>query len=370
MIPEIVLGPPGTGKTTTMLGVVDEALGRGVPPDRIGYVSFTQRAAYHARDGAAERFSLQPAQLPYFRTLHSICFRVLGLRSEDVLQGPRLREFADYAGVRITGRWSDDGTFSGFEQGDRMLFLITLARVRCVPLRQLYDEDSDGLPWNQLVRVEQALRAFKAARGLVDFNDMLENFVTEDRAPRLEHLVVDEAQDLSELQWRVVERLARDCRRVVVAGDDDQAIFRWAGASVDRLIEMRGEVRVLGQSWRVPRLVQDVALGLIDRVARRRPKQWNPRGDEGELDHAARFDEVDLSGPDVMVLARNNYVIRDLVEPLLRQRGIYYEVDGRPSIRPSLMSAIQTWEALRRGEQRTAAEVREVYAQIDRKSVV
>jgi len=50
----IVLGPPGTGKTTTLLNEVDNYL-KKTDPDKIGYFAFTQKAAYHARDEATKK---------------------------------------------------------------------------------------------------------------------------------------------------------------------------------------------------------------------------------------------------------------------------------------------------------------------------
>ena len=49
----IVLGPPGTGKTETLLEEVDKYL-KITDPNRIGYFSFTQKAAYEGRDRAIE----------------------------------------------------------------------------------------------------------------------------------------------------------------------------------------------------------------------------------------------------------------------------------------------------------------------------
>ena len=75
----IVLGPPGTGKTQTLLGEVDKYL-KKTDPNRIGYFSFTQKAAYEARDRAIDKFNLTEDDLPYFRTLHSLAFRRLGIK--------------------------------------------------------------------------------------------------------------------------------------------------------------------------------------------------------------------------------------------------------------------------------------------------
>ena len=66
---------------------------------------------------------------------------------------------------------------------------------------------------------------------------MLEQFLIKGDIPTLDVMFVDEAQDLSPLQWAVVRKLAERAKRIYVAGDDDQAIYKWAGADVDYLIE-------------------------------------------------------------------------------------------------------------------------------------
>jgi len=91
---EIILGPPGTGKTTTLLGIVDEELTRGVPANEIGYFSFTRRAFNEAISRACTKFSLQPKDLPYIRTLHSLCFRALNLRGDSIFKDSKMYDFA------------------------------------------------------------------------------------------------------------------------------------------------------------------------------------------------------------------------------------------------------------------------------------
>ena len=71
----IILGPPGTGKTTTLLNLVDEFIQDGVRPKQIGYFSFTKKAATEAASRAADKFSLDiDNDLTFFRTLHSYAF--------------------------------------------------------------------------------------------------------------------------------------------------------------------------------------------------------------------------------------------------------------------------------------------------------
>jgi DNA helicase-2/ATP-dependent DNA helicase PcrA len=364
---EIVLGPPGTGKTTSLLGEVEKELAAGTAPDRIGYITFTKKGATVAVERACKKFNLQASQLPYFRTIHSLCYRALQLKSGDMLIGSAFFDFADHAGIRVTGRsWSDDGLLTGFEQGDRALFMENLARIRQVPLREQYELGNDELNWNYVSRVARALSDFKMARGLLDYTDILSQFVAEERDVGLTKLFVDEAQDLSSLQWAVVRLLSRSCDRVVVAGDDDQAIYRWAGADVEHLINMEGKSRVLGQSFRCPPVIQKLSDSIISPVNHRRPKKWKAKpGGKGVIDFEKDFAGVKLADTgSILVLARNVYVLREQVEPALKAEGVVYEMAGKSSIDVGMVQAAASWEDLRRGDPVTLGDVRRMYKYI------
>jgi DNA helicase-2/ATP-dependent DNA helicase PcrA len=360
---EIICGSPGCGKTTALLNILDEELERGTPPDRIGFFSFTKKAATEARDRACKRFNLKRTQLPYFRTLHSMCFNALGLSSSDVLDGKQLEAFGDWIGVKVSGKGiTDEGGLIGFEEGDRCLFIENLARVRGVSLRDQYNLTPDNLPWELVERVARGLDHYKKHRHVHDFTDMITMFAQAEWPARLEVLFVDEAQDLSYIQWQAVARLSRGARRIVVAGDDDQAIYTWAGAAVDHFIGLPGTARVLGQSHRVPQAVQAVASDVVGRIGNRRPKAWAPRPEPGVVKRAQSLDDVEFApGDDVLVLARNTCFLRKEAETRLRGEGILYEFKGQSSVPHKLVNAILVWERLRKGGRAEVREVEHVY---------
>ena len=368
MYPEIILGCPGAGKTKSLLDIVDEELANGTEPEKIGFVSFTKKATEEAVERACARFNLPKSRFSNFRTIHSTCFRRLGMRRDDVFSGRRLQEFGNYAGIRVTGRWTEDGTLSGFEQGDRIIFMENMARVKCISLRQQYDMDDDSLPWREVERVAAALTQFKKMHGLMDYTDMLSEFIAIGKPVGLDVLMMDEAMDQSQLQWRVANILAEGCRRVVVGADDDQAIFSWSGADVEHLIRLPGKVRVLEQSHRVPRAIQAIASGIIDKVSSRRPKTWHARDAIGEINRVASIHEIPWDdkdtgtpSPPILVLTRNSFILNSQVIPELRRQGVLYERGGYPSLPQGLLEDIMIWERLRGGGRASASECRSVY---------
>ena len=78
----IILGPPGTGKTTKLLEICRAKKEQGISWDKIGFFSFSQKAAYEARDRARDKFQASREELDNFRTLHSLAYHSLSLEKQ------------------------------------------------------------------------------------------------------------------------------------------------------------------------------------------------------------------------------------------------------------------------------------------------
>lgn len=89
-----IFGPPGTGKTTRLLEIMERELAAGIPPERLAYLTFTVAARREAKQRAVERFGFTYEQLTWFRTLHSAAYRVLGINERQMLSADDLQNFA------------------------------------------------------------------------------------------------------------------------------------------------------------------------------------------------------------------------------------------------------------------------------------
>ena len=138
--------------------------------------------------------------------------------------------------------------------------------------------------------------------GLIDFTDMIEKFLDKNVTPDFDVIFVDEAQDLSLIQWSMINKIEKDTNcDVWVAGDDDQAIFGWAGADVDSFINYDAKEIPLKQSKRVPSIIQEVALSVITRIQENRiDKEYFPKSETGDV-----FEKYEV--------VRHRYVNRRLV---------------------------------------------------------
>ena len=358
----ILFGPPGTGKTTQLLRIVRMRIKDGLTADQICFISFTKKATAEARNRMMDEHKLQEDQIPWFRTLHSLAFQQMGMNRANVMGLGDWIKLAEILGLTITYKsLSDDGTFSGQTLGDRLFFTENMARARMIDLKTFWETMPDeDIYWYDLERVQKGLIEYKAAHDKVDFTDIIHKFVESGTPPPCQVLIVDEAQDLSPLQWRMVERLRELIPESYVAGDDDQAIFRWAGADVDHLIKLPGIQEVLGQSFRVPRAVQAVANTIVERIHTRVPKVWTARDCEGVVERVNDIDQIDMSTGQWLLLARNNFLLDNYIQHCLRE-GYVFDCAKETAMRKESFIAIRDWERLRAGHQVHASSVKIIY---------
>ena len=146
------------------------------------------------------------------------------------------------------------------------------------------------------------------------------------------------------------------------AGDDDQAIYEWSGADVDHFISLPGGSEVLEQSYRVPAEIHRLATNIANRIKRRFPKKYLPKNEPGKIQRIYGTGEIDFSSGEWLILSQANYQLQPVAQDL-RQRGVYFEERGHPSVRPKVSVALDAWRKLRRGEAIDLASAKAMYSQ-------
>jgi superfamily I DNA/RNA helicase len=236
------------------------------------------------------KFNLGEGDLPYFRTLHSLAFRRLGIKKEDVLQRRHYEDLGKKTGYSLDYNEYDNEHTGLFTTKSDLLRIIQLAKLRGITPEQQYNlkEHTQDIEIGQLKQFVYDLNQYKKEYNLIDFTDMITEFVKSDKSPKFDVVFIDEAQDL-----------------------------------------------------------HDVASNIVNKIQNRLPKEWRPKTQRGLLSYYDDFEQVNMKQGNWLVLARTRFMLNEL-EDQLYSRGLYYENKFKTNKEQDLYKAITDWENLRK----------------------
>ncbi len=342
---EKIFGPPGTGKTYSLLTRMEDELHSGVSFEDITFVSFTRAAAREAKKRVVELLPYQPDQENNVSTMHSLCYHLLGLSRENVWQRRKWgKKFAEEMGYKLSkadqssadNDHDTDVPAEGVTFGDYLYKVYQFARQVRQPPQNFVNPRYMPLHMTLGARTEiddfvQKYTAFKKKYDLMDFTDMLEQTLVRQNYPTGDVLILDEAQDLTPLEWAVFDMWRENMgpRHIYIAGDDDQAIYNWAGAVSKTFLEYPWDKKtILDQSYRLPERIAKLARKLIERNKDREQKEWKPTERWGDVHFGAslfRFLDFIKGNKDktAFLLSRHRYIL-DIAVEHLNEIGIPY----------------------------------------------
>jgi DNA helicase II / ATP-dependent DNA helicase PcrA len=317
--PLLILAGAGTGKTTTLAARVAWLIGQGAAPERLLLVTFTRRAAREMLGRAAAHLGRSPAAGRVLGgTFHSVAHRfvrrhaaALGLPAGfGILDAGDAADLLDLvrqeAGLGQTGR--------RFPRKAALLDVYSRTVNAQRPLREILAE---AFPWcerhgDDLAGLFVEYGARKRALGVLDLDDLLLHWralaldpvIGVEMGGAIDHLLVDEYQDVNGLQVDVVRALRARRDDVSVVGDDLQAIYGFRAASARHILAFPEHfpgtaVVTLERNYRATQPLLDVANAVAEQAERSYPKALSAQRAGGRapelvvcLDEAAQASEV------------------------------------------------------------------------------
>jgi len=241
--PMLIVAGPGTGKTRTLTARIAHLIQqRGVPPESILAVTFTNKAAEEMHSRLQSQL-MQPQRLPVIATFHGLCYRLL---NEKNTTGPLgivdegARAFWMGEAVDIVVASGTPVPFTTRRLTDRICaFKQQMLGPDDIIRKDTYQSDN-GI----ISLVYRAYQKLLGARNLMDYEDLIFKLVRmlesdEDARhifqERFRHIFVDEYQDLNQGQYRILRALMPEGtsrRNLCAIGDPDQAIYGFRGSDV------------------------------------------------------------------------------------------------------------------------------------------
>lgn len=345
-----LIGGAGTGKTTELLRIMTSIIERGVDPFAVGFVSFTRAARSEAASRAAQQFGVPVDKLEqdgWFRTLHSICYKCLGIGKELLTDTRESRKWIEDAiESEVTGarEQQPDGAFESGTLADRALQIWDCARARLTPFRNAWELNSlcdDNCP--PLDFCEALIERYEQSKrldGRVDFTDILGRYAgvkfyfdgprdtkPDGWLPQAPVWFFDEQQDASALLDKVCHRLITYADWVYVVGDPFQAIYSFAGADSRYFMGWPvtpGKRRVMPKSFRCPAPVHLFGETILQGCSDYWDRGIAPAdhtGDVARLSYDHRLAAMVNPSESWLLIARSNFQAGRLAS-LLNKQGI------------------------------------------------
>src|SRR5215469_533122 len=366
--PVLLLAGAGSGKTRVITHRIAYLIEqRGVAPDSILAVTFTNKAASEMAERVEKILGHTSLAKPHLSTFHSFCVRVLR-RDIEALR------------VNSTGLTK---SFAIYDEADQQAVIKTALKRLAIDDKQLKPRVVLGrISWakNHMIDPQEYFLAsknpmeeriahlfeiyrkelFKA--NALDFDDLLletvrllkvASDVRERYNRRYKFLLIDEYQDTHRPQYELMKLLAGPDHNVCVVGDEDQSIYSWRGADIRNILEFEQdfpEARVirLEQNYRSTQSILEAASAVVSNNLQRKGKTlWTarqggsrigyyeaPDGENESLfaaDYISRYlkkvAEDSAQDVRVAVLYRTNSQSR-LIEEAMRRYQLKYQVVG------------------------------------------
>jgi len=388
--PVSVLAGAGSGKTRVLVTRIYHLIRKGVAPNAILAVTFTNKAAREMRERLRTMLGEDAPALPFVATFHGLGRELLESYGKAIGVSRFFSVYDRDDSERLVAQALKALDVEAKELSPRaVLFRISKAKGEGLTVSEFAERHAHTSFGNRVTsEVWQSYERALAQEKALDFDDLIAKPVRLLREhpevlraaqERWRYLHIDEYQDTNALQGELVNLLAGRHRNLFVVGDIDQNIYTWRGASIENLLEFEkeypeAEMIILERNYRSSGNLVEAANAVIEKNVKRKEKHSTTDNPPGEpiVIHVASSAEEEAhwiarevraliargqKPENVTVLFRTNFQSRALEEGFLRE-GVPYKLLGTRFFERKEVKDALAWMRLAIDPTREADKVR------------
>ena len=366
--PVLVLAGAGAGKTKTITYRILNLIKKGVAPENILAVTFTNKAAKEMGErvlkllenerGYASDMATSGARRPFVATFHTLGAHII---RENYMEAGVKKHFSIYDREDSKRAVKEALQKNGYDpkqfEPGKILAIISREKGNFVSSSEYVERASGDYFGNIVAKVWQDYEIILKKENALDFDDLLlvaakllqNESVRKFYGEKWKYIHIDEYQDTNKVQYKIVEAITRDHQNICAVGDVDQNIYTWRNASIKNILNFEKDYKnaklvVLEENYRSTKTILEVANKIIEKNKLRMERKLTTKNAVGEKvslfealteNHEAQFvvekvKELQKSGADlseIAVLYRANFQSRVLEEEFL-VKNIPYQVLG------------------------------------------
>lgn len=244
--PALVLAVPGAGKTTVLLERIKNLIANGIDSNTILVMTFSKAQALDMQERFYKKYDIDGVT---FSTIHSFAFRILRSFYKRFGKEVNLIEtnpnYNKYEVIRKLNYQVNGTSLTDEDMDDffRVSGFIKNSLLNYSQYRKMY-----GPCIKNFENVFALYESFKIENNLIDFDDMLvialktikENEdILHFLRTKYKYIQIDEGQDTSLVQLRIIQEIAKPLNNLFVVADDDQSIYGFRGANSKQLLDFK-----------------------------------------------------------------------------------------------------------------------------------
>lgn len=362
--PVLIIAGAGSGKTKTLTTRCLHIAKKGVDPQHILGITFTNKAAKEMRERFLSLYTPEyPGDIPFLGTFHSLGVYILQ-NEHRLIDRPKHFKILDRDETKtlLKEAMRAHGYDPKVLDVNRVLSVLSRKKSSMVTVSRfsdtLHGETYDRHFSEAVAEVWHGYENLLEEQGALDFDDLLlktaillrGNKEVREKYQNLWHYIhIDEYQDTNAVQYEIGKLLAGERKNICAVGDADQSIYSWRGADITNILNFEKDFRdtqtiKLETNYRSTKRILGAAQDVIKNNSERIPKKLETNNEEGEhiVLHTATSEsdeasyvaeevntliEEGIDPQEIAILYRTNFQSRALEEAFL-MRHIPYQLLG------------------------------------------